>query len=172
MLQCWDKWPAAKGFECVHCWRERKRRARVLFLDEHPEIAKHRLQDPAFAEAVLITPFNDSVFYFAQQRAINFATATGAQSFWIQASDCPPAWFCSGYSTEDLLQLKKKWLSYHARKIGRDSLIVAGLLQHAIQNHTRQWARLQRVWHPQWLSLQTESLGFRRIRFANVSLQV
>ena len=87
-----------------------------MHLEEHPQIARQRLRDPAFAEAVLITPFNESVFYFAQQRAINFAKTSGAPSFWIQAADCPPAWFRSGYSTEDLLQLKKKWLEYHARE--------------------------------------------------------
>ena len=57
-----------------------------------------------------------AVFYFAQERAMNFARVTKAQAFWIQAADSPPSWFCSGYSDADLQTMKKRWLNYHARK--------------------------------------------------------
>ena len=60
----WECWPESMqlSFECSHCWRERKRRARALLLDTHSSIAQQRMADPAFAEAVLITPFNQGVY--------------------------------------------------------------------------------------------------------------
>ena len=102
--------------ECEHCWLERKRRARVLHLQSHAAQARERLADPHFAESVLITQYNMAVFYFAQERAISFARQSEAQAFWIQAADSPPNWFCNGYSTTQLEELKRKWLAYHARK--------------------------------------------------------
>jgi hypothetical protein len=33
-----------------------------------------------------------------------------------QAADSPPNWFCNGYSANELLELKKKRLAYHAKK--------------------------------------------------------
>ena len=47
---------------------------------------------------------------------MNFARVTQAQAFWIQAADSPPNWYCNGFSTEDLQNMKKRWLNYHARK--------------------------------------------------------
>ena len=132
----------------------------MLFLEEHLKKAGERLQDPAFAEAILITPYNDALFYFAQKRAINYARATGAASFWIQAADAPPAWFTSGYTTEDLLELKEMAVLSCAQN-GWHLVLVAGLLQHAVQDHTRPWPGLQEVRHSQRISLQTKSLGFR-----------
>ena len=113
-----DEWPVPyqKGYECINCWTERKRRARVLCVHTHPERARQRLTDTAFKEAVLITPYNVAVFYFAQQRAMHFAKRSQAASFWIQATDSRPSWFANGYTHTELLQQKKKWLSYHARK--------------------------------------------------------
>ena len=64
----------------------------------------------------MITQYNMAVFYFAQERAINFARQSRAQAFWIQAADSPPNWFCNGYSATQLEDLKRKWLAYHARK--------------------------------------------------------
>ena len=52
----WDQWP--EQFECKHCWAERKRRARVLLLEEYPEEARQRLTQASFAKATLITPYN------------------------------------------------------------------------------------------------------------------
>ena len=34
ILSCWDAWDR-NAKECEHCWRERKRRARVLHFDSH-----------------------------------------------------------------------------------------------------------------------------------------
>ena len=121
----WTQWPA-EDYECRHCWLERKRRCRVLLLDAkaaqareseaYAAQARERLSLPDFADSILITQFNVAVFYFAQERALNFARSTNAPAFWIQAADSPPNWFCNGYSKEELLALKKKWLAYHARK--------------------------------------------------------
>ena len=71
----WDRYPVEKhpNFECVHCWTERRRRARVLLEDAYPHHAREMLRHESFAQAVLITPYNLAVYYFAQQRAINFA---------------------------------------------------------------------------------------------------
>ena len=83
-------------------------------------------RSPRFADAVLITPYNVAVYHFGQQRALNFAMQTGAASFWIQATDAPPSWFASGFSEAELVEQKKKWLSYHARKTeGILSLLLA-----------------------------------------------
>ena len=114
----WSEWPGTKerNHECRDCWNERKRRARALHLQQYPNHARAQLADSKFAESVLITQYNMAVFYFAQERAIHFARATKAQAFWVQASDSPPNWFCNGYSVKELEDLKKKWLSYHARK--------------------------------------------------------
>ena len=79
ILRCWDKWDGSVK-ECEHCWRERKRRARVLHFDSHAAQARERLAEPHFAESVLITQYNIAVFYFAQERAINFARVTRAQA--------------------------------------------------------------------------------------------
>ena len=87
IMDHWQEWPGASGFECKACWRERKRRARVLHLQSHQSHARARLTDPDFAESVLITQYNMAVFYFAQQRAINFARTHKRQAFWIQAID-------------------------------------------------------------------------------------
>jgi len=114
ILDHWKEWPGA--YECEDCWRERKRRARALHLDSHQAHAQERLADPHFAECVLITQYNMAVFHFAQERAINFARASKAQAFWIQAADSPPSWYCNGFSREELDTRKKSWLSYHARK--------------------------------------------------------
>ena len=124
----WKTWPNQANFECVHCWKERKRRARVLCLDAQAEQDRQRLADPSFANAVLITPYNVAVFYFAQQRALNFVRNTKAESFWIQATDSPPNWYANGYTTGELLEQKKKWSTYHARKTeGILSLLLACL---------------------------------------------
>ena len=95
--QYWDRYPSEKmpHFECLHCWTERRRRARVLHVETYPERAKGMLTHESFARAILITPFNLAVYYFAQQRAINFARTTGAAAFWIQATDSPPNWFAN-----------------------------------------------------------------------------
>ena len=122
----WDAWPAAEQFECLDCWTERKRRARVLRLDAHWEQDSRRMADPHFAEAVLITQYNIAVFYFAQQRALNFVKHSRAPSFWIQATDSPPNWYANGYTKNELLEQKKKWLTYHARKTDGD-LVKSGV---------------------------------------------
>ena len=54
----WDAWPVNDPPECVDCWTERKRRARVLHLDSHWEQDCTRVADRRFAEAVLVTPYN------------------------------------------------------------------------------------------------------------------
>ena len=105
-----------KEFECVHCWRERKRRARVLHMEHYENYGRERLADSQFAETVIITKYNMAAFHFAQQRAISFAQTHRRQAFWIQAADTPPSWFCNGYNNEELQEMKKRWLSYHARK--------------------------------------------------------
>ena len=63
-----DHWNECPSFECIHCWQERKRRARVLHLGTHASHAREQLADPRFAESVLITQYNVAVFYFAQAR--------------------------------------------------------------------------------------------------------
>ena len=112
----WQHWPEADTFECQDCWRERKRRARVLCMASYKEQETRRLQDPRFAAATLITPYNVAVFYFAQQCALNFVHQNSASSFWIQAIDSPPNWYASGYSSTELQEQKKRWLAYHAKK--------------------------------------------------------
>ena len=118
ILDAWNGMPLEthQQTECKDCWSERKRRARVLHLQSHTTEAQERLGDPYFAASVLITQYNMAVFYFAQERAINFAHQSKNQAFWIQAADSPPNWFCNGYSANELLELKKKWLAYHAKK--------------------------------------------------------
>ena len=119
ILDHWNIYPTStrnKKIECKFCWQERKRRARVLHMDRYEAYGRERLEHPDFAESVLITQYNMSAFHFAQQRAISFAKQNQRQAFWIQATDTPPSWFCSGYSMEDLQDMKRKWLSYHARK--------------------------------------------------------
>lgn len=124
ILDHWHQWPQQN--ECYDCWLERKRRARVLFVDTRSAQAQERLTNAQFAKAVLITQYNVAVYYFAQQRALNFAQSQNEPSFWIQSTDAPPAWYANGYSTKDLQELKKKWLSYHARKTqGILSLLLA-----------------------------------------------
>jgi hypothetical protein len=54
----WDCYPREENFECEECWTERKRRARVLLLDDYPDEARERLTQPSFSKAVLITPYN------------------------------------------------------------------------------------------------------------------
>ena len=165
MLENWNHNP---GNECDYCYSEPRRRVHVLNLDENAAISTERLQDADFAEAVLISPFNESVLYFAQQHAINFAAATAAQNFEIQACDSPPAWFCSVYSTEELLELKKKWLGYHARKT--DGILFL-LLACFNMPYARQWPGLQKIQKSQRLPLQIESLGLGGIRFGNMPCQ-
>ena len=81
-------WP--RKFECANCWAERRTCARVLFSDTRSAQAASRLTDPVFADAVLITQYNVTVYHSAQKRALNFARSRNAQSFWIQAIDAPP----------------------------------------------------------------------------------
>ena len=90
--QHWQHWSPerARNFECLDCWQERKRRARVIDVSNDAAQAKKTLTDPAFANAILVTQYNVAVFSFAQHRALNFAHASNAQSFWIQATDSPP----------------------------------------------------------------------------------
>jgi len=76
--------------ECPQCFRERQRRARALYRSEDDVQAKDRLQNPDFAETVLITIWNDAVFTFGITAARNFAFRTGQQLFWVQAADIPP----------------------------------------------------------------------------------
>ena len=59
---------------------------------------------------------NVAVFQFGHQRALNFARNQNSQAFWIQATDSPPNWYANGYRHEELLEQKKKWLGYNARK--------------------------------------------------------
>ena len=46
----WADWPAdqQQNFECIHCWTERKRRARVLCFSTHSVQATEALADPFF----------------------------------------------------------------------------------------------------------------------------
>eukprot|EP00973_Karenia_brevis_P036174 4989258-Karenia_brevis.AAC.1 len=106
ILDNWDRWP--QDNECYNCWLERKRRARVLYVDARAAHAKERLTDAHFANAVLITQYNVAVYFFAQQRALNFAHSQNLQSFWIQASDAPPVWYANGYTKPELLEQKKR----------------------------------------------------------------
>eukprot|EP00973_Karenia_brevis_P023593 3250816-Karenia_brevis.AAC.1 len=69
---------------------ERKRRAQVLYVDSRAAQTQQRLTDAHFANAVLIMQYNVAVYFFAQQRAWNFAQSQNLQSFRIQASDAPP----------------------------------------------------------------------------------
>ena len=59
ILLCWDHWDKNVK-ECEHCWRERKRRARVLHFDSHAAQARERLAE------------------------LHFARVTKAQDFWMQ----------------------------------------------------------------------------------------
>ena len=112
--QYWQEYPGM--FECRNCWQERKRRSRVL--DCHTRAAQgiDMLTSPEFSEAILITQYNMAVFHFGHQRALNFARNRNSQAFWIQATDSPPNWYANGYSNEELLQQKQRWLGYNARK--------------------------------------------------------
>ena len=75
-----------------------------------------RLNELKFQSCILITPFNRSVFHFALQRAVNLAAAMRMPLLWMQAVDTPPNWYSNGFSKEDLEAMKRRWLSYHARK--------------------------------------------------------
>ena len=68
-------------FECEACFRERKRRARVLHIEETPELAAERMNAPEFTESVYITSFNKSVFLYSLTRARKFAAARQQQLF-------------------------------------------------------------------------------------------
>jgi len=85
-------------------------------LEADPDGAGQKLAAPAFANCVLVTPFNKAVFQFAIHRAQNFAAATGQQLFWMQAIDNPPAWFAGSMSKSELEEMKQTWLQYHAKK--------------------------------------------------------
>ena len=97
-----------------------------MFVDTRSAQAQERLTDPLFADAVLITQYNVAVYFFAQQRALNFARSHNYPSFWIQSTDAPPGWYANGYSKPELQELKRRWLTYHARKTqGILSLLLA-----------------------------------------------
>ena len=76
------------------------------------------LTDPQFADAVLITTFNDTVHSFGQQRALNFAHHAQAQAFWIHATDAPPESYTDGYPKEYLQNKVKSWLTLHSKWTG------------------------------------------------------
>ena len=107
---------AGQALECSACFQERRRRARCLHCELCSEDAAAKINEARFANSILITPFNKAVFYYATKRAQIFAEAQKQQLFWVQATDTPPAWFASGYSKNELEELKRKWLKYHARK--------------------------------------------------------
>ena len=104
--------------ECRACFRERKRRARVLQKTTHPDQAEILLKSDRFADAILITPWNDAVFAFANMSARIFAYGTRQQLYWAQASDWPPNHFASDYTQSQLEAMKKNWLHYNSRKTG------------------------------------------------------
>ena len=73
--------------ECADCFRERKRRARVLHVDEFPDDAQRELSAPAFVDSVYITPFNKvesaspiffCIIFFLQNNCI--------EKFWIECN--------------------------------------------------------------------------------------
>ena len=59
------------------------------------------------------TPNKDFAAYVAAECALSHMRVWQDQR---QAADSPPNWFCNGYSANELLELKKKWLAYHAKK--------------------------------------------------------
>ena len=102
-------------------------------------------------------------FYFAQERAINFARITKAQAFWVQAADSPPNWFCNGYTTDEL-QKMKKMVELPCQEDRRYPIFTSLLLQHAVCGKALGRSGLQKVWRAQRISLQTESMGAGRKR--------
>ena len=69
-----------------------------------PAGAATKLAAPKFANCVLVTPFNKTVFQFAIHRAQTFATSKGEPLFWMQAVDKPPSWFADTYGQDELQQ--------------------------------------------------------------------
>jgi len=106
----------AGAFECQDCQQERFRRKRVLNMQAATLWEEKQLNELKFQSCILITPFNRSVFHFALQRALNLAASMRMPLFWMQAVDTPPSWYSNGLSKEDLEAMKRRWLSYHARK--------------------------------------------------------
>ena len=106
----------AQPLECLDCFKERQRRARVLHIEASPSDAADKINAPDFADSVYITPFNKAVFFYGTRRARKFAEENKHQLFWVQATDTPPAWFASGYSKAELTELKTKRLQFHSRK--------------------------------------------------------
>eukprot|EP00973_Karenia_brevis_P014349 1954286-Karenia_brevis.AAC.1 len=51
---------------------ERKRRARVLYVDSRAAQAQQRLTDDHFANAVLITQYNVAVYFFRTAKSFEF----------------------------------------------------------------------------------------------------
>ena len=82
------------------------------------EDASGLLESSTFASSVYITEYNQPVCLYAQVRAQMFARHHKRQLFWVQAEDIPPAMHFAEYSSNELQDLKKKWLlpTYHARK--------------------------------------------------------
>ena len=67
--------------ECADWFRECLRRARVLHLNDGTQDATEKLNSPAFAESVYITPYNKAVFFYGTKRARKFAEASKQQLF-------------------------------------------------------------------------------------------
>ena len=107
----------AASFECVYCWTERKRPARVLTTNFNEQQAQRMLADPHFVEASLSVQYKMLAFHFAQQRALNFARARQEQCFWIQATDAPPLTLPTGIPRRNCCNSKKrKWSRYHIKQ--------------------------------------------------------
>ena len=87
-----------------------------MTIDTHEILEKKRLLAKEFIDAKLITPFNMAVFFFGQQRAIQYANNTQEPCFWIQATDSPPNWYAADFNATEMADKRKNWLTYHARK--------------------------------------------------------
>ena len=82
------------------------------------EDAQHILRSERFLDSIFITECNKPVCLYAMTRARHFSQQRGQQLLWIQAEDTPPQEHFAHYTREELVTLKKKWLSptYHAKK--------------------------------------------------------
>ncbi|CAK0907060.1 unnamed protein product [Prorocentrum cordatum] len=107
-------WDDMRSLECADCSAERRRRCRVASQSD----ARQREVSTAFADALLVHPYNAPKSRILTLRAANAAANAGKQLLWVVARDVPLTRGDACRSKESLAHAGQNWLMYPENKTG------------------------------------------------------
>ena len=109
-------WIVMQTDECDLCSQERSRRCRVLYKNKPYAVGVLNHEEDKFADAPLISQFNEPKYFTSIVRAQQYAIRTKRMLLWAVAEDRPLHPDHTSLEEDELNRKREEWLQYHDQK--------------------------------------------------------